>query len=249
MQRQRVLFKYRLYRQFEADIWGIQYLTLQRNWKGRFILMLFSEKLFYQMSQGSRFVYRIDLNKPRRIPRKRNWKFLQLKRIKLFYWYFTHSQFRQFDRLGRRKEGFEGSNFVISLENRVSAFLYRLNFFHSVFEILLFLRKHLCIINKRSISLPNYFIKFGYIVTFPKNIHKLLRYRIFKRFAAGTIFSNIPRYMHFSYKLMFGIVALEASFKDVTYPKSLPDFFKGWGGSQKHLPDVGVDIFRGTDYI
>lgn len=215
------------------------------SWIGHFILLLFKEKIETILTKNSLFVYRIDINKPRRIPRKRNWKFLQLKRIQLFYRYFSHRQFRKFESLGRRKEGSEESNFVLYLENRLSAFLYRLNFFSSMLEVLWFLRKKFCLVNNVVKTLPSFFIKFGSFVRLKEKLIKFLRLKIYQRFLWGSIFFNTPRYLIFSYKLMFGFVFKRAYAIDVAYPNSVVDSY----GKTFYLPNVGIDIYRGSDYI
>lgn len=71
--------KFRLYRQFEADIWGNYSLNFQNTILGRYILMLFKEKTNnislnrkkkVKNAKNKRFIYRVDFNNPKRLMKR-----------------------------------------------------------------------------------------------------------------------------------------------------------------------------------
>lgn len=116
--------KYRLYRQFETDIWGNNVINLNNSNICRFIILLYLEKMDSSENKEEYF-YRVDFMEPKRKPKKREWRFLRLKRLKLYYWFLGHKQMISLDRKARRKEGPCLSHFILCIESRLSVLVYR----------------------------------------------------------------------------------------------------------------------------
>jgi len=86
--------RFRLYRQFETDIWGTYLIPIPKNKGqiniiGRFLFEIYKEKWNKWKSKKKEYIYRIDITTPERKIKKRSWKFLRLKRIRLFYFFFN----------------------------------------------------------------------------------------------------------------------------------------------------------------
>ena len=67
-------------------------------------MALFKAKYKPISSWKKRYIYRIDLSPPVKLFYKRNFWYLTLKRVKLYYWFLSERQFRKLDAKARSKQ-------------------------------------------------------------------------------------------------------------------------------------------------
>ena len=83
-----------------------------------------------------RFIYRIDVIKPRRKRRFIKKRFLTLRIVKLFYLTLTYKDFNKIAFNSSKKDGSFENHFFLALEGRLISFLYRTSFVSNMFESL-----------------------------------------------------------------------------------------------------------------
>lgn len=196
--------KHRLYRQFEADIWGDYTMHIQDNWIGRFLLMVYREKI--ESVEETDNIYRVDDLIPSRKAKKREWRFLRLKRLKLYYWFLGHKQFRNIDYKARRKEGPVVSHFIMFMESRLSVLVYRLYFVENIFLVRKFLWKQNLVVNKKIQVMPNARVWYLDVIQVIPSLESVVRNNVFKWIDNGFIYNYVPRYFFMNYMLMYGYV-------------------------------------------
>jgi len=77
---------------------------MRNNTVGRYLMALFKAKYKPVNTWKKRYIYRIDLKPVAKLIYKRNFWYLTLKRVKLYYWFLSERQFRKLDAKARSKQ-------------------------------------------------------------------------------------------------------------------------------------------------
>ena len=131
----------RYYRRFRIDIWGLKLLGYTSNLKKfkritKIFLKWYHERQKRRKQMQKRFIYRIDVIKPRRKRRFIKKRFLTLRIVKLFYLTLTYKDFNKIAFNSSKKDGSFENHFFLALEGRLISFLYRTSFVSNMFESL-----------------------------------------------------------------------------------------------------------------
>src|ERR1700733_11532047 len=102
-----------------------------------------------------RFIYRIDVVKPRRKRRFIKKRFLTLRIVKLFYLTLTYKNFNKIAFISSKKDGSFENHFFLALEGRLISFLYRTAFVSNMFESLYYIKHSFITLNKRIFNFVN----------------------------------------------------------------------------------------------
>lgn len=219
--------KVRLYKRFEIDIWGFRLLSLgEKNKVNRLFNFWDAERAEMLKQRRARYIYRIDRDQPARKRKRQKWHFVVRRLSRLFYLTLSYSQFRKLARTASRLEGSWESSFIMLIENRVMGMLYRMQFLMSVFELRPFILRGRVLVNNKKITYYNAAVNYGDVMRIGYRESIFLRYDIFERFARGSLYFTIPRYMFISYKLMFGFVYREPKRRDLAFPIKAIDIFR-----------------------
>ena len=145
-----------IYRRFEIDIWGIYALGLERGSRtSRFFTHLSMLKRAKIKARNARYTYRIDKPIINIRSKKIDRDFITRRVTKIFFMNFSFYQFQKMYKIANRKLGNFTSNFVMMLEGRFSAMLYRVQFITSFFHIDKYLEQHSILLDGARITDPN----------------------------------------------------------------------------------------------
>ena len=173
-----------------------------------------------------------------------------MKRLKLFYFFISRSNFVKIDKAARRKQGNALGNFIIFLECRVAVISYRLHFVENVFEVRRFLYLENLMVNKKIISLPNISIKiFDIIQLTDKALEISVKHSLLQKIRNGFVYAGIPRYMQMSFSLMFSYIYRYPRLNDLSFPSNSLDYRKVIGKFKYNEPHIGLDIYRVCDHL
>lgn len=244
--------KLRLYKMFEADIWGDQMMDFKDNKIGRYLFNKLKSKLIRFYKAKRRYIYRIDIIERSVKVRRRNWKYLTYKRARLFYWFFNYKMLKKIDNKARRKRQHNLAFFILYLECKASIIIYRLFFVLSIFEVKKFIERKLFLINKKPAKLLTTKVWFYDLLQVSTKLkEKQIRFNLKTRIKKGAIYTKNPRYIYMNYGLFYGFIYKMPKIRDLAFPKNCLDYFrpKGYGGFLNlKKPHLWFDLYRGTDY-
>jgi len=223
--------KTRLYKRFELDIWGRRILhAMGKSRIGRMFNAWDIERSEHRQQRRSRYIYRIDLDQPKRKRKRQKWWFVTRRVSRLFYLTLSHSQFRKLARTASQREGSWESSFIMLIENRVLGMLYRMQINMNVFELRWFVLSGNVLVNNKKVTYYNAAIKYFEILRLKPALVDSIRADILERVKADSMYFSTPRYMFVSYKYMFAFVFEEPKRKDLAFPNK------------------AVDVYRSADY-
>lgn len=223
--------KTRLYKRFELDIWGRRILySLGRTRLGKMFNTWDIERAEYRRQKRSRYIYRIDLDQPKRLRKHQRWWFVTRRLSRLFYLTLSYSQFRKLAKTASKREGSWESSFIMLVENRVLGMLYRMQINMNVFELRWFVLSGNVFINNKKVTYYNAAVKYFDILRLRPSITDNIRGNVIERFKAGATYFSIPRYLFVSYKHMFSFVFKEPKRRDLVFPIK------------------AIDVYRSADY-
>jgi hypothetical protein len=225
----------RYYRRFRTDIWGLKLLSYTSNLKKfkritKIFLKWYIERQLRRKQMFQRFIYRIDVVRPRRKYRYIKKRFLTLRIVKLFYLTLTYKNFNKIAFIASKKDGSFANHFFLALEGRLICFLYRTTFVSNMFESLRYVKSSFVTLNKKIFNFVNQPVSLFVILSFHPSIKKKVYYDFCRRivFEKRSLF-NPPNYLFVSYWFLFAFMLkmpLERNFVKTT--KSL-DYFRATG--------------------
>ncbi len=225
--------KFKFYRQYELDIWGIYTVTpiFNKNKKlnkyQKYFIDLHNEKKHRRYLRVKRYIYRIDLRDPLRKIKRKKKKFISKKLIGYFYLTLKESRYRRIASVARRKEGSWQSNFMYMIECRLVNILYRMQFLLNVFEAKHFVLSRNVIVNNKLKTYLNMHFAYADKIRVKYSVEESIRAKILRRFIKNYIYFNTPRYLLVSYRLMFAAIVGNARADEVAYPLRVLDVFRG----------------------
>jgi ribosomal protein S4 len=214
-----------------------KYILFIKNKKNLFnyLKRLYKKKNYYKLKSRLKktlksdlkyerqFFYSVHIIKPR--PKVRYKKFeYKLKPINLLALFFGFKKVKKFQLLWNRKKikkflkinNF--NDFLFFLESKLETFLFRVNFFHSIYFIKQFIFSKNIFVNNMIIFRPDYNIKLFDIVNinykFFKWLFKNIKYRLKNKF----IFLNIPNYFYVDWGLLNGFIIMKPKIKQINKP-------------------------------
>lgn len=107
--------------------------------------------------------------------------------------------------------------FVSSLERRVDAVIFRMNFAVSVEEAGEYVERGFILVNGRMIRNCNVLVNVGDVISVRTGLKGWFRRRILKRLMSGDIILGFPSYFEVNYKTMSGIIWTEPRVSNIPY--------------------------------
>jgi hypothetical protein len=204
--------------------------SFYKSWLLRFFYRLHKDVETRRYERIRKYIYRIDIVKPRKKRRKISQRFLTLRLARLFFLTLKDYQFRALFKKASKLDGNLEHNYCLLLECRLISLFYRTNFMSNFFEIIQFVRRKNVLIDGRytfthlNASVPIYsFLSFS--PKYKKRVKKSLRQRLL----AKAILFNTPKFLFVSYLFFFACLSKMPCKQDLVYP-------------------VGVDLYRLTGY-
>lgn len=135
-----------------------------------------------------------------------------IRRLRIFYGLISYSEIKRLVKKSEKKRIGAYSYFFMLLESRLDIILYRLNFFDTIKEIKIFLKKGLIKIYRNNImndylifKNPMYRLHLNDIFSIDKNL-RFYFYKLFlKRLYNNNKVYNIPSYIEVNYKMFIGL--------------------------------------------
>lgn len=149
------------------------------------------------------FVYRIDVQKPKKYFKRWKFRFVTLRIIKYFYSILKFRHFYFISRSAKRKSGLYEVNYVLFLEGRLINFLYRTGFVDTIFKSLYIIKGGFISINNNVRTYPNQLVKMFDIVTFSPYLRIEFYFNYFMRLHRWLILHPPIRCIYFSFIFLF----------------------------------------------
>lgn len=191
------------------------------------------------------FVYRIDIEEPRRRRLKTTFSrdlFLINRKLRSFYANIKRLQLRRyannskFNFKTKQIRGFSVNNFVkfrnnkyyskvriidsflSILEHRLDMFLYRCNFVKSIFHARHLILHNKVIVNLKTVSFCSYQLRKFDVVSLNYNVIFFMKSELKKKLSVKLVLSYFPRYLLVSYKLMCGFFIKNPTLNSIPFP-------------------------------
>jgi len=223
----------KLYRRYRHDIWGLCFLRMHsfyKSWLLRFFFRLYKEAETRKYERMRKYIYRIDVIKPRKKRRKLSERFLTLRLARLYFLTLKDYQFRALFKKASKLDGNLEHNYCLLLECRLLSLFYRTNFMSNIFEITQFVkRRNVLIDGVYTFTHLNAAVDIYSFISFCPTYKKRIRKNLYKRLRAKAILFNAPKFLFVSYFFFFACLCKMPSKRDLVYP-------------------VGVDLYRLTGY-
>ena len=166
-------------------------------------------------------------------PKKKNKKFslfglknIYYKKISLF---FGFKKAAQFFKACRNNKGLWGKNIFgvfLTLEASLSNFIFRLNFFPSIYFVKKFIQFGNVFVNNKTINYSSYIVGFNEIVSFNRKYHKYFYFHLKSKLRKKKVYINHPSFMEVDYKLFVAMLIRNPSLLDLTKPVSFDLYTK-----------------------
>lgn len=182
----------------------------------------------YRRQRGRRFIYQLQLPERHPSPPELNLRFVSLRLVKLYYISYSYRQFRALARTMRRRRGAFEENFLMALESRVSALLYRMTLLGNPFHCLDFVRRGLVFVNGCCQARPQAVVGLHQMITFNEMGRRWLFHDLQYRLGRHRLLFNVPRYLMVSWFFLFGYQRRPPRRKDLVFPIAL-DFYRATG--------------------
>lgn len=194
-----------------------------------FFFSIYNEIEERRKQAKNRYIYRIDLVKPRIFRKNIKYDFVSIRLTKLFYLTLTYKQFRRISFEMRRRDGHYGYNYCLAIEGRLIAVIYRSSFVANLFNCIQLVKGGFVAVNHCFQNKINYKVLIAEIITFEFLTKKIIYLTLIRRLASKASVFNAPRYMFVSYMFLFAYMKRPPLETDLVFP-------------------VGVDMYRATNY-
>lgn len=188
---------------------------------------LLKKKLNLRTSKS--FFYAIHVSSPKK--KQKKWSLYGLRsiyyrKISLFFGFTKVSSFLKLwsNFLGWKNQSELGS--LALLEGRLESFLTRTNLFSSIYFVKKFIEFGNVFVNNRTITLPQFTLSSGEIVSFNKKYFKLLYCTLKRRLKNKNVLLNVPPFIEMDYKLLVGMLIRSPSSLNLTKPVSFDLYTK-----------------------
>lgn len=241
--------KFKTYRRFELDIWGLCYTSYHyrlakmiwdtsrnKRLRGKFLdtlglcVMNKIQRLFFTMyekrrlmsrNRNRRYIYRLDTVETFSKRKHYDERFISVRLTRLLFLTFKDYQFRKLFRRAAKLDGNLESNYCYMLEGRLESTVYRSNILVNPFEIPKFISEDNIYIDFRIINKSHYLVPIGKFLTFDPEIWPRLVYSLCQRLRQKVIPFAPPRYMFISYEFNFMYLLKYPIKRDLIYPISI----------------------------
>lgn len=213
--------KFFFYRKYEKDIWGISRSTyFLREKLQNFFYKLYIRRKNYYVSRRLSKVFYIDdpdLDNLTYYPKY----ITQIRLIKLFFLTLTLKQYRNLVIKARKLSADIVSNACSLLDRRLISFIYRANFYYSMFDIFDRVKNGSFSVNGRVIRYVNYLVDIGSIVRLKRVSIPIAISRIKIRIRNKSMFFHNPKFMYINYLFFFAFLERSPVLTNLVYPVSL----------------------------
>lgn len=173
-------------------------------------------------------MYQLKVTEHHRSRPKLNVRFVSLRLVKLYYLTFSYRQFRALARTMRRRQGVFEENFLLALESRTAALLYRMTFLGNPFHCIDFVRRGYVFVAGRCQPRPNSTVGLHQMVTLSGLGRRWVYHELQYRLARRRMLFNVPRYLMVSFFFLFGYQRRAPVRQDLIFPIAL-DFYRATG--------------------
>lgn len=184
------------------------------------------------------YFYRLDVIEPEVFYRRKKRKFVKsdvnFRLMRIFYLLLSYRNIRKFLRMAKSRNGLFASNYLLFLESRIIALIYRCSLLSNIFECIRFIRKGNVIVNKKFFFFPNKRVNFFSLVKFKCIFKGYVYWVLYRRLVRKAVMSSIPRFIFFSYQFLFFFLIKYPKRKDFVNPFPM-DIFK-------------ISVFAGKKY-
>lgn len=169
------------------------------------------------------FFYSVHIAAPRKKTKK--WSLFALKniyykKISLFFGFKKIAGFLKLYEQVKASWGKNESVLFLFLECRLENFLFRLNFFPSIYFIKRFILSNNVFVNNKSINYSSYLLNYNEIVSVNKKYLKFVYYTLKRGMKRRKFFLNSPSFIEVDYKLLVAMLIRAPDYLSLTRPVS-----------------------------
>lgn len=175
------------------------------------------------------FFYSVHIAAPRKKTKK--WSLFALKniyykKISLFFGFKKIASFLKLYEQVKASWGKNESILFLFLECRLENFLFRLNFFPSIYFIKRFVLSGNIFVNNKNINYSSYLLNYNEIVSINKKYLKFVYYTLKRGMKKKKIFLNNPGFIEVDYKLLVAMLIRAPDYLSLTRPVSFDLYTK-----------------------
>jgi hypothetical protein len=168
-------------------------------------------KIFYK----SPFIYEARLPVIKKKKRRVNEQFVTFRLIKLFYIMYKHRQLQKIGKKAKLKYGVFEQNYLLILECKLPAYLYRTSFFPTIFDSLEFVKTSNVWVNKQFKPLIFYTVKLFDMVGFRVIYKSYILWHFYKRLRRRAFAFMFSRCIYVSFQFWFTILISRFTLDDL----------------------------------
>lgn len=215
--------KCKYYKKYGVDIWDLCKFIKDYNDKRIWVFYIrYVKRREYYFKQFKRYVFRIDIIEKKVKYKRKNYRFISIRLLRLYYIFVKDRQFRKFAYKAKKMLGVFESNYCFLLECRLICYIYRMNFVFSIFDSINMLKRTGFIIKKRIIRAFRFVVPVTTLVLTPY----LNYYRNYFKLRADSKnfhFSKV-RYVNISYFFCYMYMWRKPRVKDLAFPFEIDIF-------------------------
>jgi ribosomal protein S4 len=175
------------------------------------------------------FFYSVHIAAPKK--KKKNISLFGLKNIyyKKVSLFFGFKKLDQFYKACAYPSVLDGKNsfaLFLTLEGRLSNFIFRLNLFPSVYFVKKFIQFGNVFVNNKTINYSSYVVNFNEIISFNRKYLKYFYFHIKSKLRNKKVYLNYPNFIEADYKLFVAMLIRNPILSDLTKPVSFDLYTK-----------------------
>lgn len=189
----------------------------------------FSLKKKLNLRRQKVFFYSVHIAAPKRKNKKTSLfglKNVYYKKISLFFGFKKTSQFFKSCAYSKAIWGKNSFGVFLSLEGRLSNFIFRLNLFPSVYFVKKFIQFGNVFVNNKTVNYSSYIVNFNEIISFNRRYWKYFYFHIKSKLRGKRVYLNHPSFMEVDYKLFVAMLIRNPILSDLTKPVSFDLYTK-----------------------
>lgn len=226
-------YKHEYYLRFRIDIWGFLLTNTNlrtkfrkrrfryfrfKNWVLKFFWKIEQARVARWLERTRRYIYRIDINVPRKRIKKLKRRFVSVRLTRLHFLTLREHHFRRIFIKSSFLDGNLEDNFLHAIEGRLLAFLYRCNFFKNIYEILDIIKSGVITVDEKVIKFYNYKVPIGKFVTISRLWHPRLKFNWKKRTRHRSWLFPTPKFIFISFHFKYAYLISLPKKKLLVYP-------------------------------
>jgi hypothetical protein len=166
-------FKRKLFnKEFKHKMKFLDFFTVSKrtDWICRFFFRSKFKDFKKMRNFNNAYFYRLDIIEPEVFFRNKKNNYMKsnvgFRLMQIFYLLLSYRNIRKFSRMAKARNGLFASNYLLFLESRVVALIYRCSLLSNIFEVIRFIRKGNVIINRKFLFFPNKRVNFFSLINF-----------------------------------------------------------------------------------